>query len=362
MPSRQRPPFCPNRACCFHENPRGWRYKRAGFFSRAAPPHRVQRYLCSHCGRSFSSQTFSIRYWLKRPDLLEPIYSGLVSCAGLRQLARTHSVSPSTVMGHVTRLGLHCLLYQQHHRPEAAPREPVVVDGFESFEFSQYHPMHINVAAGAESNFIYAFTDAELRRKGRMTAHQVKKRAADEERFGRPDPKAIEFEMAELIRLVAPRGSKILVRSDEHKAYPRAFRRVEGVLIAHEMTPSKRARTTLNPLFVVNRIDMLTHHCSANHKRETIAYSKRRQAVMERYAIFAVWQNFQKSRSEKRQDATPAQVLGLVKHKLGTSELLAQRLFASRVHLPERWRIYHERRTRTRRIPNGRERDLRYAN
>jgi hypothetical protein len=264
-------------------------------------------------------------------------------------------------MGHVTRLGLHCLLYQQHHRPEAAPQEPVVVDGFESFEFSQYHPMHINVAAGAESNFIYAFTDAELRRKGRMTAHQVKKRAADEERFGRPDPKAIEFEMAELIRLVAPRGSKILVRSDEHKAYPRAFRRVEGVLIAHEMTPSKRARTTLNPLFVVNRIDMLTRHCSANHKRETIAYSKRRQAVMERYAIFAVWQNFQKSRSEKRQDATPAQVLGLVKHKLGTSELLAQRLFASRVHLPERWRIYHERRTRTRRIPNGRERDLRYA-
>jgi hypothetical protein len=221
--------------------------------------------------------------------------------------------------------------------------------------------MHINVAAGAESHFIYAFTDAELRRKGRMTAHQATKRAMDEARWGRPDPKAIELEMAELIRLFVPRGSRIVLRSDEHKAYPRAFRRVEEVLIAHEMTPSKQARTARNPLFAVNRIDMLTRHCSANHKRETIAYSKRRQSLMERYAVFVVWQNFQKSRSEKQQDAPPAQALGLVSHKLSTSELLARRLFPSRVLLPARWRIYYQRRTRTRRIPNGAVRDLRYA-
>ncbi len=359
---RRRPPFCPNPLCHFHENPGGWPYKRAGFFFRARPPFRVQRYQCSHCGRSFSSQTFSVSYWLKRPDLLEPVYSGLVSCAGLRQLARIHGVSPSTIMGHTTRLGLHCLLYQQQHRPQAAPREPVVVDGFESFEFSQFHPMHVNLAVGAESHFIYAFTDAELRRKGRMTARQAKQRSLDEARWGRPDPQALEFEMAELIRLFAPRGSTLWLRSDEHRAYPRAFRSVEGVRIVHEMTSSKQARTTGNPLFAVNRIDLLTRHCSANHKRETIAYSKRRQSLMERYAVFVVWQNFQKSRSEKLQDAPPAQRLGRVNHKLSTSEILSRRLFPSQIRLPARWRIYYERRTRTRRIPNGAERHLRYAN
>ena len=64
--------------------------------------------------------------------------------------------------------------------------------------------------------------------------------------------------------------------------------------------------------------------------------------------LFAVWVNFQKSRSEKRRDATPAQVLGLVDHKLRTVEIFAERLFPTRIALPERWRRYYERRIPTR--------------
>jgi len=342
-----RPPHCPNPACGFHRDPRGWRFKRAGFYTRRARPRRIQRYRCLRCHRAFSSQTFSPTYWLRRPELQTPIYEGLMACAGFRQLARGLGCSPSTVQTHAARLGRHALLFLQAHLPSRVT-EPLVIDGFESFEHSQYYPFHANLAVGAESHFLYAFSDAELRRKGRMTPFQKAKRARLEARFGRPDPRAIEHSVAALVRMLAAAGEDLEIRSDEHRAYPRALRRIEGVSIRHRVTSSKAARTTGNPLFPVNRMDLLLRHGGANHKRETIAFSKRRQSAMERVALFSVWVNFQKSRSEKRRDATPAQVLGLVDHRLSTREILGRRLFPTRVPLPEPWERYYESRIPTR--------------
>ncbi len=271
-----------------------------------------------------------------------------MACAGFRQIARPQGASPSTIQTHARRLGRHALLFLHVHRPPPPPREPLVVDGFETFEHSQYYPFHANLAVGAESHFLYAFTDAELRRKGRMTPAQKRRRRALEARHGRPDPRALAREMAALLALVAPPGSAVTVRSDEHPAYPRAFRPPTGIAVQHQVTPSTRPRTPANPLFPVNRMDLLIRHGGANHKRETIAFSKRRQSAMERLAVFALWVNFQKSRSEKRRDAPPAQFLGCVDHRLTTAEILAHRRFPTRVALPPRWRLYYERRIPTR--------------
>ena len=324
-------------------------------------PRTVPRYQCSHCGRSFSSQTFSTTYWLKRPELLRHTWDALLACSGYRQIARIQQCSPTTVMTHAERLGRHALLFLEKHRPKSAPTEPVVVDGFESFEFSQFHPLHLNLAMGAKTHFLYAFTDAELRRKGRMTSAQKRKRKRLETRFGRPDPRAIEHSMAALLDLVAPPGSRIEIRSDEHPAYPRAWRRVPQVEVRHAVTPSKKARTARNPLFPVNRADLWLRHSGANHKRETIAFSKRRASVAERCAILSVYLSYQKSFSEKKQDATPAQRLGIVNSKLQTREILATRLFASQIPLPTPWRRYYRRDVVTRCIPNGKQHRLRYA-
>ncbi|MCP5070079.1 MAG: hypothetical protein GY946_26215 [bacterium] len=285
---------------------------------------------------------------MKRPRSLGPVYEGLIACSAYRQIARGQAISASTVSTHAKRLGRHALLFLEARRPHEPPREPLVMDGFETFEHSQYYPFHVNLAVGAESHFLYAFTDAELRRKGRMTAQQRERREELENQHGRAHPKAIQTSMAELLRLSTPPGSEVEVRSDEHRAYPRAFRSVREVAVRHAVTSSRKARTTANPLFPVNRMDLLIRHSGANHKRETIAFSKRRQSALERIAVFAVWVNFQKSRREKARDATPAQWLGLVDRKLTTEDILAVRHFPSRIPLPWRWRQYYEGRIPTR--------------
>jgi hypothetical protein len=195
-----------------------------------------------------------------------------------------------------------------------------------------------------------------------MTMQQKARRETLEQTFGRPDPKAIQKEIAELLRLVVPPGGSVEIRSDEHKAYPRALRMVSGLRVRrHQVTPSKHPRTSWNPLFPVNLLDLLIRHCCANHKRETIAFSKRRQAAAERMAILQVWRNFMKPFSEKRRDASPAERVGLLKGKLEVEELLKERLFPSMVKLPERLMVYYRRDVKTRQIPRGRRHRLRYA-
>ena len=299
---------------------------------------------------------------MKRPELLQPTFDALADgCTGLRQLGRRLEAAPSTLQTHAERAGRHALLFLAQHAPPAPPAEPLVIDGFESFAYSQYHPLHINVAVGAESQFLYAFTGAELRRKGRMTATQKARRAVLEREQGCPPRDAIERSVEALLHPLAPAGSTLRIRSDEHRAYPRAFRRMQGVSVHHERTSSKAARTPRNPLFPVNRLDLLARHGGANHKRETIAFSKRFGAVLERFAVFAVWLNFCKSRSEKRRDATPAQVLGLTPKKLSSADVLQTRLFPSQIALsPEAQRVY-QRAIPTRALPQRPPLPRRYA-
>ena len=221
----RRPPFCPNPHCDSRSGSATWRFIKKGFYHRKRRPHRVQKYACSHCGRGFSASTFSTRYWLQRPDLLEAVFHRLVACSGFRQIAREFEVSHSTIRRLSDRLGRHCLLFHEDLRPRGCPKEPLVLDGFRSFEHSQYWPMDLNLVVG-RSLFVYGFNEAELRRSGTMRPSQAVKRQALEAKCGRPDPQATRKRVAELLRRIVPPGGAVRLCSDEHPAYPSAMRQL----------------------------------------------------------------------------------------------------------------------------------------
>lgn len=360
-PTRFTPPFCPNPRCDSRTNPTPWRFQRKGFYPRGRPPHRVQRYRCSRCRRYFSSQTFATSYWLKRPDLLEPVFHRLVACSAFRQIAREYRVSHSTIRTLSDHLGRHCLLFHERLRPRTSPPEPLVLDGFRTFEHSQYWPMDLNLVVGP-SLFVYGFNDVELRRSGTMRPAQRVKRALLEKRYGRPDPGATRKRVEELLRRVIPPGGVAELRSDKHRAYARAIRKLRDRTILHARTSSRAARTTSNPLFPVNLSDMLIRHSSANHKRETIAFSKRRQSALYRLAVWVVWRNYVKGRSENRRLGPPAEGLGLIREALTARGILRRRLFPERVlgRSSWLWACYFGR-IRTRAIERCRVHRARYA-
>jgi transposase-like protein len=333
-----------------------WPFKRKGFFRRQRSPHRIQRFTCLACHRHFSTQTFSTSYWQKRPELMGRIVMMVVGCMGNRQIARALLCSPSTVAHQVARLGRHCLLVQANELSRIEHLDEIAIDGFESFEWSQYFPFHHNVAVDVDSGYFLYHTDSPLRRKGRMTAHQKARRAELEAALGRPDPRAVESGIQELL---APlRGLKI-VRSDDHRAYPRAIARSGS--LHHTITSSRQRRDTRNPLWEVNLLDLMVRHSTAAHKRETVAWAKRRQASIEKLAIFQVWRNYIKRRHEKGERVTPAMRLGLAVRPWRLRDLFARRRFFARTAVPRRWQEYYQRRVETSALRVNRLHTLRYA-
>jgi transposase-like protein len=347
------PPFCPNPKCNSRTRSIPWRFKKKGFYLRTYPPYRVQRYQCHHCRRNFSSQTFSTTYWLRYTDLLETLFHRLVGGSCLRQISREFGVTHSTLQRQAERLGRHCLLFHEQLRPRSAPDEPLVLDGFRTFEHSQYWPFDLNLLIGA-SHFVYGIGEAELRRSGTMRPAQKKRRILLESRHGRPYPQATKKSVEELVARIVPEDCTATIRSDEHQAYPLAFGLLHDRRLHHEQTSSKESRTTRNPLFPVNLADLLLRHSSANHKRETIAFSKRRQGAMYRAAIWVVWRNYVKSRSENKKNSPPAVVLGLIRKRLSIAKILENRLFPSQIELSSWVSRCYDGRISTRRIERNR--------
>jgi hypothetical protein len=279
-----------------------------------------------------------------------------------RQIARDLGVSPKTIDDRLARLGRHCMLFHWKHMERARPFTSIAIDGFESFELSQYFPFHHHVAVEKDTDFFVYFTDSELRRKGRMTARQKKRRRKLSLQFGRPDPQAVRKDMTELLSISLAEETPATIFSDDHRSYPPAIRRSARVVVAHHVTSSRDYRDRHNKLWEVNLLDLLIRHCGANHRRETIAWSKRRQASAERLAIFLVWRNYMKGRKEKeRGSPTPAMARGMTGHRYTVDDVLGSRFFRTHIPLPPRWTSYYKRTVTTRAMGRHRTHILKYA-
>ena len=73
-----------------------------------------------------------------RPDIYPQLLTKTVGCMANRQIARDLGVAPATVDRQLGRLGRHCMLFHARLMADARPIRDVVIDGFVTFEKSQY--------------------------------------------------------------------------------------------------------------------------------------------------------------------------------------------------------------------------------
>ena len=91
-------------------------------------------------------------------------------------------------------------------------------------------------------------------------------------------------------------------------------------------------------MFAVDAWHALIRHSAAHHRRETLAFGRRLNALMERMFLMVVWRNFVKQRSERKPDTTtPAMRVGLTDSRWDWRRVLSRRLFAARERLPAVW-------------------------
>ncbi len=278
-----------------------------------------------------------------------------------RQIARDLKVNPVTIDRIIARMARHCYLFHTKSLQKVPPPKKIGIDGFVTFENSQYYPFHHHNAVETETDFFIYFTDSEVRRSGTMTEKQKIRREQLEKLFGKPDPQAVRKDVAHLLEVTLKSQLYAVVHSDAHQSYPRAIRECDCE-IDHVVTSSKDHRDNRNYLWPINLLDSLIRHSSSNHKRETIAWSKRRQSSADRLIIFLIWRNYMKVRREKNQKGlSPAMARGMVDHRLTVREIFSSRIFRDHVDLPERWSQYYDRKILTRSLLKNTTHDLSYA-
>jgi len=342
-PSRFNPPFCPWPDCVAHQV-RGRGFHRNGSYRNLNDPARIPRFVCLDCKRSCSRQTFSSTYYLKRPELLVQVASGLAACSAHRQIARSAHCAKTSVTRMAERLGRHAILFHARCRDELpGATEAIVHDHFETFVGRQDQALGVGTAVGAKSWFVYDVDPAPHKGSGRRPDRTP-------DRMQRPQRPYVASIVRTFQGLVAgvsgPEPLTLIVdgRGDYRAAvragplrtkvrlsvFPNPKRGPKGTPRSAEAIIRDRAMAP------VDQLHQLMRHSCSDHKRETISFGRRLESILGRAHLMAVWRNFIKARSERRPDrSTPAMRLGLTDTCWRWERVLVRRLFPERTRASE---------------------------
>jgi len=344
-------PFCPNPLCDLHlsEAPPDW-YAHFGFYLTNTFGL-VPRFRCRSCGKTFSTQSFSIDYFAKRKVDYPGLLDRHASSESLRALSRNLKLSCGTVQNRLDRLARQGIALHTRLRRFADPKEAVCIDGLISFAVSQFFPSEITLSITSSSRFILDASLATRRRSGTMTTYQ-KARAA--ELYPR-----VSFERGAVGRTfrdildgisedrAAREGFPLILITDEKKEYQLAlsnnplFRdQDEAHRTAHLRVHSELPRTFSNPLFASNYLDREIRKDQANHIRETACFSRNVSNEMSRLMCYLVHHNYRKRYrigGRADQDQVHVEAAGISRRRIeeGLSEMFSRRAFLSRTRLTE---------------------------
>ena len=338
------PPFCPNRDCPLHQSaPSHLHWFVLDGHYRSAVHGPVQRFRCKRCGTRFSSQTFSIDYAVKRKVSYHRLFSLLISSAGIRDMGRILTASPTCITNRISRLARQAIAVHVELLSHLVLQEDLVADGFESFAVSQYFPNNIQVLAGKESQY-WLFSDyAHLRRKGRMTEYQKLRNQRLQGQFtlGRVTVYRSFEELVRSALIQLERSGRLSAQlfTDKHHSYRQVINRLsqeERSRIIHRLCSSTAPRTVSNELFSVNYLDRQIRKDLAEHTRETVQFGRNAVNQMERLAIYRAYHNYFKPyriRGDEEGKITHAQKAGIPGAAISRElkSFFTQRRFLSRI-------------------------------
>jgi len=343
------PPFCPYAACAAHiRPPRSAWWAHAGHHSTKAFG-RVNRFRCAVCGRTFSTQTFSVDYYCKRVIAYIRLERLSASAMSIRALGREYKASCATITNRIDRLSRQGVALHTSLRKEAGQGEALCFDGLVSFERSQDFPADIGISITAHSRFVLGLSHATTRRSGRMRPGQKKRQ---ERRYSSAtfEKRAIQRSFSDHLDMLhrdwATSTTRPLVLiTDEKPDYARALRRHPLYLsqsaerrCAHVQIPSTAPRVFANPLFASNYYEREVRKDQAQHHRETCCFARNAANDMNRLYAYLVWHNYSKRYSIKgpvHKTATHAEVAGMAASAIRAARvtMFGERAFLSRLKL-----------------------------
>jgi transposase-like protein len=319
------PSRCPYPPCAYHLEPVSRFFVRKGSYHPRCRNRPVPRFRCRACRRTFSRQSFRADYRHKKPHINARFLDLMVRCVGLRQAAQSIGVARRTVEHRFAWLARHAGAFHRNRLEGRALTGPFQLDEMETFEANRYQPVTVPVLIERTTMFIVGTSTGALRRKGRLTPLQRRRRAAHEARHGRrpsQSPAAVRHVLWTLGALTA--NARFVLESDHKPLYGALGRHLFGDRLDWRPFPARARRDRANPLFPINHTNARLRHFLARLKRRTWCVSKTLRHLQAHLQIAALWVNYCRGIT-RRTRTTPAQALRLVPRPYRLEEVLAWR-------------------------------------
>jgi len=303
------------------------------------------------CGKTFSTQTFSVDYYAKKLVDYDNLWIRQSNAESIRAIGRALAVSCGTVLNRIDRLSRQALALHAHLRPLATAHESICVDGFVDYDVSQFFPHEITCSITSTSRFILDLSHATRRRSGTTTTAQ-KLRAHELYRQVSLERGAISrsfrevFESAVAERPPSHRKPFVLI-TDEKTEYMHVLHRSKAWReqdadhrVAHIRVNSKLPRTWSNPLFPSNYLDREIRKDQAAHHRESVCFNRNAANGMSRLACYLVQHNYRKRfliKAPVGDERVHGEMAGIGRELIDQAleTMFTRRAFLSRITLPE---------------------------
>ncbi len=318
------PPFCPNRLCAQSRWPRPGFARRHGRFVSRTLGRGVSRFLCTGCGKSFSSSTFRFSYRQKKPHVDALLMRLVCSGVSLRGAARLLSINPKTVHLKLLRLSRHSRKLHLALLERGGLTGHFQLDELETFESNRFQPLMVPVLIEKNVYFVVATAASPLRRKGRLSPQQRRRLREHEARHGRRPSRSDAAVRRCLASLARSARGVVPLDSDRKPSYGRIARRLLKDRLVHVTHDAEAPRNRLNPLFPINHANAMLRYCLARLRRRSWCVTKRRVWLERALDMYAGWLNYCRGITIRTR-TSPAQALGLAKRRLSIDEWLSWR-------------------------------------
>lgn len=266
-----------------------------GFFIRISDKKLLQRYRCSDCRRTFSSETTHPCRYQKKRYLNYPLYLQFVSGVSQRRLARLYHINPKTVVRKFRLIGtkaldaLHCQVHLKNKSIES-----FLFDDMETFEHSKCKPLSITLAVEEKTRLILGFRVSVMPAKGLLAEISRK-------RYGkRPDERGAGRES--LLKGLKPSTVKsgLVIKSDQEvnygvlvrKLYPRAQHRAYKGRRACVVGQGELKAVGFDPLFALNHTAAMFRANVNRLFRRTWNTTKKKEELEKHLALYVWYHNY----------------------------------------------------------------------
>ena len=148
---------------------------KRGVYYRLSDHKKVQRFQCNICYKSFSTQSHSFDYRLRKRRINQSVFRLLSKGVSQRGCSQILNVHPKTIARRVKRFGVCAKKHVLYNQNKNQKIQDIVFDEMESFEHTKLKPVTIPIAVEKKSRKILAVYVGKIAAKGHLAQLSKKK-------------------------------------------------------------------------------------------------------------------------------------------------------------------------------------------